>query len=260
LKSWSQLRLGRKAAAGVAPELPLLGDGHGPPLRLREPRVGPPEPPPAKAQRFRPLPAAGIALVLVAIVGYLAVYSQTTKRTPVLVAARDLPAGTVLRAGDLRSAGLAGDRQVLGSLVPSRQRELVLGRRLTTAVPAGLPLPRTALANRAVVPGAFTVPIPVLHALGGELRPGDRVTVLATFQAAGGGAQTRAIARGLEVLAVGQPPSGIYQSSATVPVTLALPDPSLASQLALASEAGKIDLLREGTRPGAPIPPARLGG
>ena len=59
---------------------------------------------------------------------------------------------------------------------------------------------------------------------------------------------------------VGAAPSGLEQASATVPVILQLPDPSVASELALASEAGKIDLLREGTRAGAPIPPARVGG
>jgi Flp pilus assembly protein CpaB len=241
--------------------MPLVGDGHGaPPLRLRAPATGPAPPPRPKSRLWQPLPVGGVLLVLLAVVGYLAVYSQTTRRTALLVAARDLPAGTVLHAGDLRSAGLAGDQQVLASVVPSRQLSLVLGRRLTSPVPAGMPLPRTVLASRAAVPPAFTVAVPFLHALGGGLRPGDRVTVLATFQAAAGGAQTRAIARDLEVLAVGQPPSGLGQSSATVPVTLALPDPSLASQLALASEAGKIDLLREGTRAGTPIPPARVGG
>jgi Flp pilus assembly protein CpaB len=260
LKPWSQLRLGRRSPADVVPELPLSGDGDGAPLRLREPKAGPAPTPRRKSQLLQPLPVAGVVLVLLAVVGYLAVYNQTTRRTAVLVAARDLPAGTVLHAGDLRSASLAGDQQVLASVLPSRQLTLVLGGRLTSAVPAGLPLPRSVLATRANVPAAFTVAVPVLHALGGGLRPGDRVTVLATFQAAAGGAQTRAIARGLEVLAVGQPPAGIDQSSATVPVTLALRDASVASQLALASEAGKVDLLREGTRAGAPIPPARVGG
>lgn len=260
MKPWSQLRLGRNSPAGVVPELPLSSDGDGAPLRLREPRVGPLPTPRRKSRLLQPLPLAGVVLVLLAVVGYLAVYNQTSRRTAVLVAARDLPAGTVLHAGDLRSAGLAGDRHVLSSVVPSRQLNVVVGRRLASPVPAGLPLSRSVLATRTTVPAAFTVAVPVLHALGGGLRPGDRVTVLATFQAAAGGAHTRAIARGLEVLAVGQPPTGIDQSSATVPVTLALPDPSMASQLALASEAGKIDLLREGTRAGAPIPPARVGG
>jgi hypothetical protein len=80
------------------------------------------------------------------------------------------------------------------------------------------------------------------------------VTVLATFTAANGQAQTRAVARNLEVLAVGSA-SGFDASTQTIPVTIALPNPSLASALALANEAGKLDLLREsGAASGAPIP------
>jgi Flp pilus assembly protein CpaB len=260
VKPWSQVRLGRRSPASVVPELPLRRDGQGPPLQLREPAAGAHLRLRGRRRLPRPLPVVGVLLVLLALVGYLAVYNQSTRRTSLLVAARDLPAGTVLHAGDLRSAGLAGDRQVLAAAVPSGQLDLVLGRRLASAVSAGSPLPRVALAAGAGVPSAITVAVPVLHALGGQLRPGDRVTVLATFERAAGGAQTRAVARGREVLAVGQPPSGFEQASATIPVTLALPDPSLASQLALASEAGKIDLLREGRRAGASIPPASVGG
>jgi Flp pilus assembly protein CpaB len=258
LKPWSQLRLARKTAQdGV--ELPLSGNGAGLRVPLREPVSGPPARP-RRGPLLRPLPAVGILLVLVATVGYLAVYAQTSRRTPVLVAARNLPAGTVLRAGDLRSAGLAGDRVVLDAVVPAGQLNRVLGRRLASSVSAGLPLPQSALAAQTAAPASLTVAVPVLHALGGDLRPGDHVIVLATFARAAGGAQTQAIARGLEVLAVGQPPSALDQQSATIGVTLALPDPSLASRLVLASEAGKIDLLREGARAGAPIPAASVGG
>lgn len=259
MKPWPQFRLARKAPPEGVVELPLSGNGAGLRLPLREPVSGRPARPRHRLL-LRPLPAVGIVLVLVATVGYLAVYAQTSRRTPLLVAARNLPAGTVLRAGDLRSAGLAGDRIVLDAAVPAGQLGRVLGRRLASAVPAGLPLARSALAAPTAAPAALTVAVPVLHALGGELRPGDRVTVLATFARAAGGAQTQAIARGLEVLAVGQPPSGLEQPSATIGVTLALPDPSLASRLVLASEAGKIDLLREGAGAGAPIPSASVGG
>jgi Flp pilus assembly protein CpaB len=260
LKPWSQLRLGRRPPDGLIPELPLDGDGARPLLR---PRAAEPErvPQPAKRSFLQPLPLAGVALVLVAIVGYLSVYSQATQRTQVLVAARDLPAGTVLRTGDLRNAGLAGDGAVLAALVPARQASAVVGRRVVFSVPAGQPLPLAALAARRAVPSAFTIAVPAIHALGGGLRTGDRVSVLATFESAAGGASTRAVARGLEVLAVGQPPTGLDRATAQVPVTLALPDPSVASSLALAGEAGKIDLLREGTNArDAPIPSAEVGG
>jgi hypothetical protein len=62
-------------------------------------------------------------------------------------------------------------------------------------------------------------------------------------------------------LTVGAPPEGLDRASASIPITVALPDPSLAAGLALANTEGKIDLLREGRRGrSAPIPPASAQG
>jgi Flp pilus assembly protein CpaB len=208
----------------------------------------------------RPLPLVGALLVLAALVGYWSVYSATTERTPVLVAARDLHAGALLRPADLRTAELAGDAGTVAALVPESELETVLGRELSTPVPQGAPLARAAVAPAGAAPAAFTLVVPALRALGGSLRPGDRVTVLATFES-GAGARARAIARGLRVLSVGRAPDGLDRASASVPVTVAVADPSLAAGLALANSEGKIDLLREGsTARTAPIPPASAQG
>ena len=151
----------------------------------------------------------------------------------------------VLRPSDLRTAELAGDAGTMASLVPERELETVLGRELAAPVPQGAPLARASVAAAGSGPAAFTLVVPALRALGGSLRPGDRVTVLATFDS-GAGAQARAIARGLRVLTVGEAPEGLDRASASIPVTVALSDPSLAAGLALANTEGKIDLLREG--------------
>lgn len=83
--------------------------------------------------------------------------------------------------------------------------------------------------------------------------------MLATFTNANGTATARVIARGLVVLAVGPPPAGLDPASATIPVTVALPDPSVASELALANSTAKIDLLRDGGNTTAPIPTVSAG-
>jgi Flp pilus assembly protein CpaB len=166
----------------------------------------------------------------------------------------------VLRPPDLRTAELAGDRGTLAALVPERELESVLGRELATPVSQGAPLARAAVAPSAAAPAAFTLVVPALRALGGSLRPGDRVTVLATFES-GAGARARAVARGLRVLSVGRAPDGLDRASASVPITVAVADPSLAAGLALANSEGKIDLLREGpSARTAPIPPASAQG
>jgi Flp pilus assembly protein CpaB len=177
-----------------------------------------------------------------------------------LVAAHALPAGRVLRASDLARSGLAGNKQVLATFLPAANESLLVGRALKTPVAAGAPIPQTALESARGGSDSFTLAVPSMHALAGQLAPGDRVTVLATYTGTNGQAQTRAVARNLEVLAVGSP-SGFAANTQTIPITVALPDPSLASALALANEAGKLDLLREsGARAGAPIPTASAPG
>lgn len=209
---------------------------------------------------LRPLPLIGALLVATALAGYWSVYSATTQRTPILVAAHDLQAGMVLRPSDLRTAELAGDGETMAALAPERELETVLGRGLAAPVSEGAPLPRASLAAAGTGPAAFTLVVPALRALAGSLRPGDRVTVLATFES-GAGTRARALARGLRVLSIGASPEGLDSSSASIPVTVALPDPGLAAGLALANTEGKIDLLREGGRSAsAPIPPASAQG
>jgi len=173
-----------------------------------------------------------------------------------VVAARNLPAGTRLTAADLRVVKLTAGRDLLDQLVPAAGEAGLVGRRLATPVLAGLPLGSASVAQPGGGPAAFTLTVSALHALGGNLAVGDRVSVLATFSTATGAATARVIARHLVVLAVGQPPAGIDQASITVPVTVALSNPGVASELALANSVGKTDLLRDGSNAAAVIPSA----
>jgi Flp pilus assembly protein CpaB len=190
---------------------------------------------------------------LLVVLGYSAAASR---RTTVLVAARDLPAGAVLRLADLRSSRLGADGDVLAALVTAPQEQAVVGRRLAVPLGAGEPLPRSAIASSSASPAAFTLAVPAAHALGGQLQPGDHISVLATFSGPTGGARTEALARDLVVLAVGAPPSIGDPNQSTIPVTVALPDARLASRLALANSTAKIDLLRDSSHSGSAAIPA----
>src|SRR4051812_35706997 len=139
MSSWPRLRLRDDDAPATDP-----ADGAAPTLPSHQPAASTRT---AQLKRLRePLPLIGIALVLIAFVGYLAVYSSTTHRTPVLVTTRALAAGTELRTSDVRAAELAGDGSVIAGLERENDLGQVVGRRLQTALPAGTPLPRTALA------------------------------------------------------------------------------------------------------------------
>lgn len=218
--------------------------------------------PAALARRLaQPLPLIGIVLLAVSAVGYLAVVAKSrTHSSEVVVATHDLPAGTRLTTGDLRLVKLSAGQELLVRFVPAADEIGLLGRRLAAPVFAGVPVARASVAPRGGGPAAFTLTVSALHALGGNLAVGDRVSVLATFSSTTGAATARVIGRHLVVLAVGHAPTGIDQSAATVPVTVALPDAGIASELALANSVGKIDLLRDGRNATAAIASVTIGG
>jgi len=178
----------------------------------------------------------------------------------VVIAAHDLPAGTRLSSSDLRETKLSADPSLLAQLVPASSETSLLGRRLAQPATGGVPLARASIAAASGGPAVFTLAVAALHAVGGDLQAGDRVSVLATFTSPTGTATTRVVARALTVLSVGQAPTGLDPASATVPVTVALPNPAVASQLALANNVAKIDLLRDGSNETAAIPPATADG
>jgi hypothetical protein len=93
----------------------------------------------------------------------------------------------------------------------------------------------------------LTLAVPEFDVTAENLQPGDRITILATYGAGSGAASTRPVARNLEVLSVGELPANAQASTTTIPVAVALGEPSNASQLALADEDGKIDVLLEGS-------------
>src|SRR5206468_4489913 len=100
----SQMRLPRASDVDLQPS----ENGHVR-VRLRSPEESRPAGPSVRGRLVRPLPLIGVLLVVVALAGYWSVYSATTHRTAVLVAAHDLQAGSVVRPSDLRVAELAGD-------------------------------------------------------------------------------------------------------------------------------------------------------
>jgi Flp pilus assembly protein CpaB len=248
-------RLSRLAPSPTA--RPANGNGQVPKLRMR-PQPEAATPGGSGARRvLAPLPLAGIALIILALILDLGVLAANSKRTPVLLATHALPAGTVLSASDVRTGQLDGEASVLAALIPSRESRQVIGQRLSSAVPGGAPVPAGALASGQSSSSALVLSTPEFDVIGAKLQPGDRVTVLATFGAGSGQATTRAVARNLEVLSVGEAGANADPSTTTVPVTVAVETASLASSLALANEDAKLDLLLEGSGgSSAAIPPA----
>ncbi|RKS68565.1 Flp pilus assembly protein CpaB [Motilibacter peucedani] len=169
------------------------------------------------------------------------------------VAARDLPAGAVLGAGDLRTL------LVPPALVPAAALDLsaAVGRRLASGVRAGefvtdLRLTGAGLVD-AVGPGRVLAPVVLSDPGEGRLvRAGDRVDVLA---AAGGGAgygdeatpgsAPRRVAAAARVLAApsGTGPSGLLGSAAAASPLLLAVTPAEALQLVGAATGSRLSLV-----------------
>lgn len=162
---------------------------------------------------------------------------------PVLVTARDVPAGTVLTAADLRlePATHAPDG-IVGS-------DIAVGSRLTVGLPAGVPVVDTMLLGPgladAAPPGWVVVPVPLADPVLADLvRVGDRIDLyLAAADTGGRLTEAELVTTGALVLARASPDdpgaswlAGSDSSDAGVVVVAIRPDD--ASALAGASGFG----------------------
>jgi hypothetical protein len=111
----------------------------------------------------------------------LSVVRAADHTRPVLAAARDLPAGTVLDAGALRVTRVHADRGVNASLFGVSEQGALRGRVLATSVAAGALLTRASVrnadANRA--PHEMSFSVPRARALDGALTRGDHLDIVA---------------------------------------------------------------------------------
>lgn len=126
----------------------------------------------------RGLPMALVITVGLIVVGRIAPSPEPT--VPVVVTAREVPAGGVLAERDLRVA------RVPTRLVPDDTESepgALTGQEVLIALPLGVPVVRSMLADgrfgRAAPPGTVTVPVRVDAVVAGLLRPGDRIDLVA---------------------------------------------------------------------------------
>lgn len=189
--------------------------------------------------RRRWLLAAGLAAAAVAT-GLPALAPTPAATTRVLAAARDLSAGTALRAEDLTPVDLPGAAVPDGALTSSAS---LAGRLLAAPVRRGEPLTDV----RVVGPGLLAavgdrdlVAVPVRladPAAGALLRPGDRVDVLAAAPDGTSGSAD-VVASGSPVLAVPSPAGDLDGAL----VLLAAP-PAVAGRLAAAAVGSRLSVV-----------------
>ncbi len=165
----------------------------GPPLRYRLRRL---------LHRHRRLLAC-LLFSAAAGVAVEAVVGEDYATTDVVSASRDLAAGTVLTAADLRTVQLPEEAAVGGAF---ERPDQVIGQQLATPLSAGFPLPASALMGDGLLTGAEpgTVAVPLRPADPGTVRllaPGQLVdVVLSTGNGYDVAADSTVLARAVPVL------------------------------------------------------------
>jgi Flp pilus assembly protein CpaB len=149
-----------RPAAGVAPPSPPAG------------RLG-------RAGRFNGRIALGVLLVLVAVIGGAVLLRRADATEPVLVAARDLSSGVQLQEGDLRVVRVRMPEAQLAAY--ARPGPGVVGSRLVAGVRKDGLVPVAFLSEGEAATDLVDYPIRVEPADVPDLRPGDRVAVVVSF-------------------------------------------------------------------------------
>jgi Flp pilus assembly protein CpaB len=187
---------------------------------------------------------AGLALVALSVLGGLRLVAAADHTTAVIVAARDLAANHVIERGDLRTAKVHASPAVIGGLVRSDRIGALTGQVLLFPVRANGLLGASAVGKAARDGREMTVPVAPEHALGGALRVGDRVDVLASFAKAGKDARTLTVVRGATVVDTVHT-EGLFgqREGQLTALTLSVP-PDDAVYLAFALRNGEVDVVR----------------
>ncbi len=118
---------------------------------------------------------------LVAAVVFLYVTSESRQKFSVLVAAKDIPAGTVVDQSYFTQTELSINDQTLGRLVALRDRESMRGQVSAGFIGRGDLVMRSnfhAPASADFTRHQLTIPIDKAKAVNGALFPGDRINVL----------------------------------------------------------------------------------
>lgn len=202
-----------------------------------------------------------LALVCGGAAGYLALgllrdRMQTapipTDTVPVVVAARDIPAGAILAGADVKLAHYPADGAPVDRM---SEMDEVVGRGVVAPIYADEPLLSVKIAQEGTGGGlpviipkgmrAVSVEVDEVIGVAGFVQSGTRVDVIVTINPSGGreNARSKVILQNVAVAAAGQTTERDAQGRAqTVPVITLLVSPDQAERLTLAATEGRIRL------------------
>ena len=199
----------------------------------------------APRRRVVPGPRAVVGGLLVAV-AFIGTYATTTgalgsDERAVLVAARDIQAGTKLSADDVRVVNATIDATTAQNLASSPKQ--VEGATLLGALKAGEFIQGGNVASKAIASPEVSFAIPRARAVGGELRSGELVDVIATNKG-GDSPNARTAISGAKVTKVDKGSGNAIGAGGDVIVTVSVADRAQATNIAAAVDGGQVTLVR----------------
>lgn len=186
----------------------------------------------------------GVVLVAVSVIGGLGLSADPEPATQVYVTATDLDAGHVLTRKDLKVAELRAPASTLNGLARPSRGGPPVGRALQTPLRSNATVGLDGLGPAAPAGREITIPVTPDHALGGAVRTGDRVDVLATFDKGTDAARTLTVARAATVHGVVQS-DGLFGQHAGAITALTLDvAPDAAIVVVFAARNAELDIVR----------------
>ena len=212
-----------------------------------------------RPRRADPRALIGVFLTLAALAGSVAFWVGSSEARPVVVATRDLPAGSTLQSSDLTIAYVRMDDALYQAALPADMLDSLVGHQLGEPIHAQQVLAHAQLAQHVGLAHdqvAMTIPARPESAVDGRLRAGDAVQILVTVtDKTRNEAHTRLVLPHAQVFEVGRDQSlgGTSSISASgsdgadargtiSSITLAL-SPDDARALAEARRSGDLDVL-----------------
>lgn len=200
--------------------------------------------------RFGTPHLVAVAAGLVTAVLLLGWTRSQEQLVPVVVAAADVRAGSLVSVSDLRTVEVPVDETLVPVIVPGAEMPSLVGRVAVRSISAGEPVLLSDLRTAVTDEGrrAMSFPVAASHAVGGDLSVGDRVDVLVVNKSG-----TRFVAESVPVLALPpEAPTGLAGGSSAWWVVLAVEELD-ALEIADGIENGTVYLLRSTGMPGLTV-------
>ncbi len=183
----------------------------------------------------------GLLLFVAALLIGRSILEGARTTIQVWAAATDLRGDHALAQADLAPAEVKLPADVAAAYAIAS--EDLDGAILMRPVAAGELIPRAWISTGAPATAgrSMTIPVTPEHAVGGRLRPGDRVDVYATFDSGDARARTSALVRAVEVLDVVEAGGLVVGEESVVGLTVAV-TPAEAARLAFAIRTAEVDV------------------